>query len=143
HRRPVCPESLPRRRDPRRGRPGRGDRRGAGRTASPGEPRHRGVCPRAEAQAGGEGDCRGESDERDDRSAVMRRLLLAAVLLTGCAAPAAQAPTSLSPSPSPARPDLLLSTTTSTQDSGLLDVLIPDFEKKSGYKVKTSAVGTG
>jgi len=48
-----------------------------------------------------------------------------------------------SPSPSPARPDLLLATTTSTQDSGLLDVLIPDFEKKTGYKVKTSAVGTG
>jgi len=36
-----------------------------------------------------------------------------------------------------------LATTTSTQDSGLLDVLIPDFEKKTGYKVKTSAVGTG
>jgi tungstate transport system substrate-binding protein len=45
--------------------------------------------------------------------------------------------------PAAARPDLLLATTTSTQDSGLLDVLIPDFEKKTGYKVKTSAVGTG
>jgi tungstate transport system substrate-binding protein len=68
-----------------------------------------------------------------------------AVLLAACAAPAAQAPASasFSPSPSPARPDLLLATTTSTQDSGLLDVLIPDFEKKTGYKVKTSAVGTG
>jgi len=45
--------------------------------------------------------------------------------------------------PQPARADLLLATTTSTQDSGLLDVLIPDFEKKFGYKVKTAAVGTG
>ena len=38
---------------------------------------------------------------------------------------------------------LLLATTTSTQDSGLLDALIPDFEKRHGYSVKTSAVGTG
>src|SRR5258708_337448 len=38
---------------------------------------------------------------------------------------------------------ICVATTTSTQDSGLLDVLIPDFEKKTGYKVKTSAVGTG
>jgi len=75
----------------------------------------------------------------------MKRLILAALLLAACSAPATQAPTSasFSPSPSPARPDLLLATTTSTQDSGLLDVLIPDFEKKTGYKVKTSAVGTG
>ena len=73
----------------------------------------------------------------------MKRLLLAGLLLAACAAPAAQPSASFSPSPSPARPDLLLATTTSTQDSGLLDVLIPDFEKKTGYKVKTSAVGTG
>jgi len=39
--------------------------------------------------------------------------------------------------------DIILATTTSTQDSGLLDVLIPEFEKQSGYKVKTIAVGTG
>ncbi|MDI6601815.1 MAG: substrate-binding domain-containing protein [Thermoanaerobacteraceae bacterium] len=40
-------------------------------------------------------------------------------------------------------PELILSTTTSTQDSGLLDVLIPMFEKQTGYKVKIIAVGTG
>jgi tungstate transport system substrate-binding protein len=39
--------------------------------------------------------------------------------------------------------DLILATTTSTQDSGLLDVLVPMFEEESGYKVKTIAVGTG
>ncbi|HBY05202.1 MAG TPA: tungsten ABC transporter substrate-binding protein [Desulfotomaculum sp.] len=39
--------------------------------------------------------------------------------------------------------DVILATTTSTQDSGLLDVLIPEFEKQSGYKIKTVAVGTG
>ena len=39
--------------------------------------------------------------------------------------------------------DIILSTTTSTRDSGLLDMLLPVFEKKTGYKVKTIAVGTG
>jgi len=39
--------------------------------------------------------------------------------------------------------NLILATTTSTQDSGLLDVLIPVFEKKTGYFVKTIAVGSG
>jgi tungstate transport system substrate-binding protein len=38
---------------------------------------------------------------------------------------------------------VILSTTTSTQDSGLLDVLVPLFEKKTGYTVKTLSVGTG
>lgn len=38
---------------------------------------------------------------------------------------------------------LILGTTTSTQDSGLLDVLIPLFERTTGYMVKTIAVGTG
>lgn len=39
--------------------------------------------------------------------------------------------------------EIILATTTSTQDTGLLDVLIPLFEQKTGYKVKTIAVGTG
>jgi tungstate transport system substrate-binding protein len=38
---------------------------------------------------------------------------------------------------------VILSTTTSTQDSGLLDVLVPLFEKTTGYTVKTVSVGTG
>jgi len=38
---------------------------------------------------------------------------------------------------------VILSTTTSTQDSGLLDVLVPLFEKKTGLTVKTISVGTG
>src|SRR5882724_2488551 len=38
---------------------------------------------------------------------------------------------------------VIVSTTTSTQDSGLLDVLVPLFEKKSGLTVKTISVGTG
>ncbi len=61
-------------------------------------------------------------------------VLIASVLLAllGACAPAAVA-----------NPDIILSTTTSTQDSGLLDDLIPVFEKQTGYKVKTIAVGTG
>src|SRR5271157_153519 len=38
---------------------------------------------------------------------------------------------------------IILATTTSTQDTGLLDVLIPIFEKQTGYFVKTIAVGSG
>jgi len=38
---------------------------------------------------------------------------------------------------------VILATTTSTQDSGLLDVLLPMFEKQTGYFVKTIAVGSG
>jgi tungstate transport system substrate-binding protein len=38
---------------------------------------------------------------------------------------------------------VILSTTTSTQDSGLLDVLVPMFEKKTGSTVKVISVGTG
>jgi len=50
------------------------------------------------------------------------------------------APATVAP---PANPNLILATTTSTQDSGLLDVLIPLFEQQTGYTVKTVAVGTG
>ena len=39
--------------------------------------------------------------------------------------------------------ELILATTTSTRDSGLLDVLLPMFEAKSGLKVKMVAVGSG
>ena len=64
----------------------------------------------------------------------MARLLLALAAVLALAIPAAaQAPPSA----------VILSTTTSTQDSGLLDVLVPMFERKSGYSVKTISVGTG
>ena len=38
---------------------------------------------------------------------------------------------------------LLLASTTTTQDSGLLDVLIPAFEQETGYTVKLVAGGSG
>jgi tungstate transport system substrate-binding protein len=44
----------------------------------------------------------------------------------------------------PARADeLILVTTTSTYDSGLLDYLLPHFEQESDYKVRVVALGTG
>ena len=67
----------------------------------------------------------------------MRRsilILLALALTLAPAAALAQAPASRT---------VILSTTTSTQDSGLLDVLVPLFEKSTGYSVKTISVGTG
>lgn len=43
----------------------------------------------------------------------------------------------------PSQREILLATTTSTYDSGLLDALLPSFEQKTGYRVKIIAVGTG
>ena len=39
--------------------------------------------------------------------------------------------------------EILLATTTSVQDSGLLDELLPDFRDQTGIAVRTIAVGTG
>jgi tungstate transport system substrate-binding protein len=60
--------------------------------------------------------------------------IVAFVLLTACGGPAA--------GPSAER-SLILATTTSTQDSGLLDDLIPAFTADTGWQVKTVAVGSG
>ena len=40
-------------------------------------------------------------------------------------------------------PELLLATTTSVRDSGLLDHLLPIFQKRTNIVVKVTAVGTG
>lgn len=82
------------------------------------------------------------------RSSLLFDLMLTlALTLSACAptaAPATEAP-NVAPTkvPAPINPDLILATTTSTQDSGLLDVLIPMFEQETVYKVKTVAVGSG
>ncbi|MGA2082041.1 MAG: substrate-binding domain-containing protein [Holophaga sp.] len=50
----------------------------------------------------------------------------------------------LQPAQAAAAPrSIILATTTSTQDSGLLDTLLPLFERKTGIMVKTIAVGSG
>ena len=68
-----------------------------------------------------------------NRSTVLRWGLALAATLASAFLPAAP----------PAEKTLILATTTSTQDSGLLDDLIPRFEKQTGYSVKTIAVGSG
>ena len=62
-------------------------------------------------------------------------VLLAVTLAFGATVPSVHA--------APQQKNVILATTTSTQDSGLLDVLIPIFEKQTGYFVKTIAVGSG
>ena len=66
----------------------------------------------------------------------LRAVLIALTLVLGVTVPAGYAAT-------PQQKNVILATTTSTQDSGLLDVLIPIFQKKTGYFVKTIAVGSG
>ncbi len=79
---------------------------------------------------------------------------LVLICATACTIAPANAPAATPSSPAAApqptsvprtgsEKDLILATTTSTQDSGLLDVLVPLFQKQSGYQVKTVSVGTG
>jgi tungstate transport system substrate-binding protein len=86
-------------------------------------------------------------------------LAVLALILAACAPAATPAPTfvlgsaptevpTVAPAATgtnapPKNPSLIMATTTSTQDSGLLDTLVPLFEKQTGYKVKVVAVGTG
>jgi len=65
------------------------------------------------------------------------RFTISLAAMTACLAFGLPAPASA------AQKSIILATTTSTQDSGLLDVLVPIFEKESGYLVKTIAVGSG
>ncbi|MGI6128870.1 MAG: substrate-binding domain-containing protein [bacterium] len=83
---------------------------------------------------------------RGNRFLVFLLVALVALTVVGCGGqsqPQPGAPEAPEGPPEPAIKDLILSTTTSTQDSGLLDVLIPIFEEQTGYLVKTVAVGTG
>lgn len=72
--------------------------------------------------------------------------LVSSLSLAGCGDKAAEEPKSepaQQAAPAPENPQLKLSTTTSTQDSGLLDAILPVFEEKTGYKVEVIANGTG
>jgi tungstate transport system substrate-binding protein len=64
-----------------------------------------------------------------------RRARAVALLLAAAVPPAA-------PAGRQAR-DVVLATTTSTRDTGLLDSLVPVFERRTGYRVKVVAVGSG
>lgn len=69
--------------------------------------------------------------------------LIISIFLAACATTTPVATQAPALPPKPANPNMILATTTSTQDSGLLDVLIPDFEQRTGYTVKTIPVGSG
>ncbi len=96
------------------------------------------------------------------RNILLTLLLVLSIAVTACGtsptgggasatpttAPATEAPVATdapteAPVAAPANPNIILATTTSTQDSGLLDVLVPLFEAESGYTVQTVAVGSG
>jgi tungstate transport system substrate-binding protein len=69
-----------------------------------------------------------------------------ATLAFGCSGSTtttATATTTTTTPPKPANPQVIMSSTTSTRDSGLMDVLIPIFEKQTGYQMKPIYVGTG
>jgi len=94
---------------------------------------------------------------------IMAVLLMLAALLSGCAkseptavptvAAPTKAPAQVEPTKAPeptqapekkeAAKELILATTTSTDNSGLLAAILPDFEQSSGVTVKVVAVGTG
>ena len=79
-----------------------------------------------------------------DRRLVGLIVLAAPLLLLGCQrARSGTPPDAAQTVTPPAQPELILLTTTSTQDSGLLDVLLPDFHGRTGYRVKPIAVGSG
>ena len=76
----------------------------------------------------------------------MKRIIAALFLFASLVSACAPAAPTLAPVPensAPANPNLILATTTSTQDSGLLDVLVPLFQEQTGYIVQTIAVGSG
>ncbi|MDR7855345.1 substrate-binding domain-containing protein [Tissierella sp.] len=78
-------------------------------------------------------------------------LALLLIITTAACAPKEEAPktpevvqdTEKTPEVVEAKGSIILSTTTSTQDSGLLDFLLPKFTEETGIEVKTVAVGTG
>ncbi|MCL2568424.1 MAG: extracellular solute-binding protein [Oscillospiraceae bacterium] len=79
------------------------------------------------------------------------------LLLSGCGGQPAATPTPAPPTPAPVEtpaPDptpepapqtgmITLATTTSTEDSGLLDFILPDFTAQTGWDIRVISVGTG
>jgi tungstate transport system substrate-binding protein len=70
--------------------------------------------------------------------------LVISLILAGCTTTQTEttATTTTTVAP-PANPEVILATTSSTADTGLLDALIPMFKQKTGYEVKMISVGSG
>jgi tungstate transport system substrate-binding protein len=71
-------------------------------------------------------------------------MIIFSLLLGACSSPE----TTAAPEPTEEQSDrgtgkLILATTTSTNDSGLLDYILPDFESETGAEMDVIAVGTG
>ncbi len=78
------------------------------------------------------------------RWALVLAMMMILTLFTGCGAKEeAAAPVEEEPAAAEIIGKIILATTTSTQDSGLLDVILPDFTAKTGYEVDVIAVGSG
>jgi ABC-type tungstate transport system, permease component len=75
-------------------------------------------------------------------------VVLVLFIFSGCAINSADKPSettieaTTSPVPTAQKP-IILSTTTSTENSGLLEAILPDFTSKTGIEVKVIAVGSG
>ena len=69
--------------------------------------------------------------------------MIAAVSCTKTTTPATTTTAVPTTPPKPANPEIIMASTTSTRDSGLMDVLVPIFEQKTGYKMKPIYVGSG
>lgn len=70
-------------------------------------------------------------------------LVMVLTAFAGCAKEEPAAPPEEKEGPAETIGKIILATTTSTQDSGLLDVILPDFTYKTGYEVDVIAVGSG
>ncbi|MFN6539168.1 MAG: substrate-binding domain-containing protein [Nostoc sp. EkiNYC01] len=63
------------------------------------------------------------------------------ILCTSCSSNSSKLETTTQQAP--AKKDVIVAMTTSIEDSGLLDDLVPAIEKETGYKLKSISVGTG
>lgn len=73
-------------------------------------------------------------------------LLLLSIFMVACSSPSTTDAPKVDENPpavTEAKGEIILSTTTSTENSGLLDFLLPQFTEDTGYDVKVIAVGTG
>lgn len=75
--------------------------------------------------------------------AIMIIVLMLAAAAAGCAGKKAEQPKEEPKAADVNKQEVILATTTSTVDSGLLDVLKPQFEKETGLKLTIVSVGSG
>src|SRR5262245_61275003 len=71
--------------------------------------------------------------------------VVVAMVVAACStsAPTAAAPSTPLEQSAGADHEVLIGTTTTTHDSGLLDVLLPAFKQATGYSYRTIVQGTG